>query len=829
MSLDWNQPDFAFLRRQFSLGRIILFAGAGFSVSATNENGQPPPLGGQLAELLAAEAGFPYSGEPLAIVYETVQRQIGTSALWTLLRRYYDIHSFAEWYRILKAITWHRIYTTNIDNLFQKLYTGKTNQRLHSVVNPSPIEERDPLFGQLQCIHLHGHVDSPEKGLSFTLPDFGNLTAKPDAWYQMLADDVYSRPVLFIGTHLEEPMFHHYLNLRDPRDREQKEFRPKSFLVNPTIGQIRGAALKERNIAAVECTTEEFLKSLEEEIGLGDFSLSSVRSRAFPYAVFREGKAHIDERVNRHFDLIRPDALPFMRSTRPDDFFMGAEPDWSDIAENRDAIRAITQELLEHLPEERKSFSCVILHGPAGSGKTTTLMRTAQALATSGAQVYYAKGMERLELSGILELAAESGETRIFIFIDVFSRHLAAIDFVRDHLKSAQNVTLVLAERTNKYVTMNHSVLELQPIELQMPDLNEQDVRAILAKLRQFGFLGVLRDKTPEQQVAAFIERANKQLLVALREATSGKGFDIILRSEYEQLAAPAKLAYTICCIAVAHGAPGVYTRHLMPCLGRTEFKQGVVIRDLLRGVLVPANDSETMVKPRHRLIAYWVATEIAPAGQKVEAISKFLKQISSDIVPNEIKRRSPAYLAYRGMINSEHLKETFSNDSEIIIGLYDELKPYYDHDFLFWLQYGMANINGGRLDVAENYLNQSIAIYPNSHQTKHHLGCLYLMQATRSLNPATAIERANDGKSLLIEQIHTHGDEDSYPYHAYLTHVCRWYERAGSLISQKDWEELRRVGTEAQKKYARDDMIRKAALEVERQYLLRVAKDEGE
>ncbi|MBW3599971.1 MAG: ATP-binding protein [Planctomycetes bacterium] len=485
------------------------------------------------------------------------------------------------------------------------------------------------------------------------------------------------------------------------------------------------------------------------------------------------------------------------------------------------------KELVCQLPRERTTFSLVVLHGPAGSGKTTALMRAAQIVSSAGPRVFFANGLERLDLRGILDFAEEdNGEERIFIFIDVISRHVASIDAVYDRLIKLDNVTLVVADRSNKYAGMSHAFAALNPVEVRMPDLDEDDVKSIIAKLEEFGFLGVLREKTPEQRTAAFMDSAKKQLLVALREATSGQGFDMILRTEYADLAPAAQLAYTICCIAVAHGAPGVYIRHLLPCLGRSEFTKGVVIRDLLRGVLVPANQSETMVRPRHRLIAYWVATEIAPVGQKVEAVGKFLWQISSDIVPNEIKRRSPAYVAYRGMINSEALRETFSNDTDIILGIYDELKAAYGHDFLFWLHYGMAQINAGRLDVAENYINQSLAINPRSHQSKHHLGCLHLLQASTAPNPAAVLERANSGIDFLLEQIRTHGDENSYPYHAYLVYVCRWYRRADNLISQKQWEGLRQIGTEAIKKFPRDDMVKDATNEVERQYLLRVAVD---
>jgi hypothetical protein len=285
----------------------------------------------------------------------------------------------------------------------------------------------------------------------------------------------------------------------------------------------------------------------------------------------------------------------------------------------------------------------------------------------------------------------------VFIFFDVLKRYLVTIDAVHERLQNAKNVTVIVGERSNKYAQISHALVVFNPIEVRMPDLDDDDAKAIVGRLERFGFLGVLREKSPEDRVRAFMEHAEKQLLVALREATSGQGFDTILRTEFHELAPAAQMAYTICCIAVAHGAPGVYLRHLLPCLGRAEFTKGVVIRDLLRGVLVPANAEGTMVKPRHRLIGFWVATEIAPVGLKQEAISKFLQQISSDIVPNEIKRRSPAYLAYRGMINSEALKETFANDHEIILPLYDELKSCYDGDFLFWLQYGMAQMNAGR------------------------------------------------------------------------------------------------------------------------------------
>ena len=330
-----------------------------------------------------------------------------------------------------------------------------------------------------------------------------------------------------------------------------------------------------------------------------------------------------------------------------------------------------------------------------------------------------------------------------------------------------------------------------------MPDLDESDVISVLDRLTTFGFLGALRNRSRSEQVNEFMIRAKRQMLVALREATSGKEFDAILMDEYSELTLEARLAYTICCIAVAKGAPGVYRKHLMPCIPRSRFVKGVVIEDLLRGVLVPGNETGTLLKPRHGLIAQWIANEVAPLEMRFEAVSTFLVQVSNHIVPTEIKKRSPAFLAYRGMVNCEGLYELFGGDTIMMLQIYADVRPYYDGDFLFWLQYAMAHIKAGNLDVAENYLNQSLSIAPHSHQTLHQKGILYLMQATSSEFPVTMLSRAQEGMDILLDQIRQRGDHDSYPYHAYLTHVGRWYTHADALISQTEWEKLRLVGKE--------------------------------
>jgi hypothetical protein len=823
MAIDWSAPEFAFLKRQLALGRVCLFAGAGFSLGARNKLGEPLPLGGTLANILATEAGEDYAGETLPTVYEAVETTIGTNRLWEILQERYTTTAVDDWYSLAMSITWHRVYTTNIDDLFEFLTPYASGQKPKFIVRRDPIEERDPHFDRLHCVHLHGHKDHRAAGLTFTPMDFATHTAQHDPWYQSLVDDIHNAPVIFIGTQLEEPILNHYLEIREarPNDRDAKEWRPKSYYVNRTISSLKQKSLEARNIVSIECTGEEFFRSLADNITLTDLRVPQVRAAAFPHLF---GTRKVQESVAGHFDPIVPGQLPKVRPDLQSRFFLGAEPTWDDIDKRRDGDRQITTALLDKAKEASDKFRLIVLHGPAGSGKTTTMMRVAHELAAVGKQVYFARGTHRISWDGMLQLIENQRNAKesVYVFVDVISRHIVPIVDATRALQDSTNLTLIVGDRTNAYVSKCLKLTLFDPVEIPMPDLAEPDVNSILDRLDKFGFLGVLKNKNRDQQVEAFMSHANRQLLVAMKEATSGKDFDLILKDEFHELVTEAQIAYLICSLAVAHGAPGVYRKHLAPCLPKSSFAKGLIIEDLLRGVLVPANYTGTMIKPRHRLIAQWIANQVAPLEMRHTAIVSFLKQVASSIVPNEIRRRSAPYLAYRGMVNSEALYETFGGHAKAVLDVYEEVRAYYSNDFLFWLQFGMAEIRAGNLDVGENYLNQSLAIYPRSFQTQHQLGILYLIQAQASENPAAMQTKAEEGMELLSDQIHSRGDEDSYPYHAYLTHVTRWYEKAGDLITQEQWEVLRKIGSEAKAKYRLDDGILAAQKNVEFIYMRR-------
>ena len=63
--------------------------------------------------------------------------------------------------------------------------------------------------------------------------------------------------------------------------------------------------------------------------------------------------------------------------------------------------------------------------------------------------------------------------------------------------------------------------------------------------------IGKLKGMTQDQRISEFESKANKQLLVAMREATSGRGFNEIIEDEFKSLT-PAEAQTLYLCVALA-------------------------------------------------------------------------------------------------------------------------------------------------------------------------------------------------------------------------------------------------------------------------------------
>ena len=320
MPLDSN--DFQRLKNQLSRGEVILFTGVGFSRDAADSEGQPLPDTRELAErlfsLLYTGQDFE-EGASLGELYAVAVKR-NPHAVQTLLARHLcvDPDSLPQYYRTYFSFPWRRVYTLNVDDLEEAAARRFTLPR-----RPLPLsalksgDEGTQQHGPeaLDVVHLNGRVTDSLDSMTFSESQYGERLASREPWYIRCATDIRTRPILFVGTTLNESLLWQHVALRR---REQPRAAyvppPASILITPRLNQVRAEMLRDLNVSWFKGTAESFerevLSQLLEEAQRGIVFLGSYGD-----ARGRRGVQLVSELASEHPRL----------ST---EYLLGDEPIW---------------------------------------------------------------------------------------------------------------------------------------------------------------------------------------------------------------------------------------------------------------------------------------------------------------------------------------------------------------------------------------------------------------------------------------------------------------------------------------------------------------------
>jgi hypothetical protein len=136
----------------------------------------------------------------------------------------------------------------------EQVYEAAKFPGIHKIVAPAHFQERDSFLRRIQLVKLHGCINDDSKELTFGLVEYGDRAAALDMWYLHFVQDYSTRNTLFIGTQLDEPLFWQYIQLRQQRERDVQERRPKSFLVAPDISRPMEEVLGRFNVVSIRAT-----------------------------------------------------------------------------------------------------------------------------------------------------------------------------------------------------------------------------------------------------------------------------------------------------------------------------------------------------------------------------------------------------------------------------------------------------------------------------------------------------------------------------------------------------------------------------------------------
>lgn len=713
--------------------RAVLFLGAGASQHAKHPKGDLIPQGGGLRDLICDKfLGGKLKQRPLNAVAAMAASEAGLGTFQLYIHDLLKPFEPADHHLLVPQFRWRAIATTNVDLIIERAYV-RAPTRLQDVVKT--VKDGDSLDTRLNresnpvaFYKLHGCIEFyTDLSIPFILGDeqYASYEVNRSRFYGRFRDLGFEYPVIFAGYSISDPHIQRILfDLTDP-----SIGRPPYYLISPGITDVEARYWGSHRVFAIDAKFEEFLRTLDQKIpvvarairiGIGGGDLS-IRKH-YHVAQATEPSSVVSylgsDATHVHSGLIAP---------RQDagEFYRGYDNGWGCILQNLDARRSFSDSVLVDAvllaEENRRLAELFMLKGPAGNGKSVSLKRIAwEAGVTYDQLVLYPNNPAGLRIEPLAEIHRLTGK-RIFLFVD---RVALVRNEVRDLLLAsrAQSIPLSVigAERDNEW---NIYCEQLEPFvrqEFPVRYLNEREIEDLLGLLERHNALGLLKDRSSEDRVYAFTKSAERQLLVALHEATLGLPFEEIVLDEFRHIEpAVARGLYLDICALHQFGAPvraGLISR--TSGIGFEQFQTEFIqpLENIVH-VIKDSHSRDVYYRSRHQHVAEIVFNRVLlTAEDKFDLLARVLKAINVDY--------SSDRETFSRLIRGRGIAEIFPS-ADLGRLFYDRVQeaappdPFVSHQrAVFEMQHP-----GGSLVLAEAAAARAFELNPTNHSIQHTQG----------------------------------------------------------------------------------------------------------
>jgi hypothetical protein len=743
-------------------GEAVLLTGAGFSRGLTDHFRDPLPVGTELAESIWPIA-FP--DEPfdpataLAMVYEEALRRSQT-LLGEQLGRHFNIdrtllpERYIDWY----ALPWHRVYTLNIDDSDHAIADNLPDRlQIVSALSSTPGSLNRE---KLTVVHVNGVLDEFPI-VTFSPWEFAGRTAAQDSWYQEFVTDISTRPTVVIGSVLDESPLWHYMQLRGNRG-SGRELRPKSWLVTPKIDPGRRAMLQRLNFEHLSETEEAFFdRVIAPDV---DDLKASRRASAEPIG-----------------PLLAVDQQLRNAEKGSADFLLGSAPTWADVANGFAATFSFDNALLEMI--RSRDLGVIAVTGSAGSGKSTSLMRTAATLAADGMTVVW---LDRESESSISHMKDEIARLEPdVVFVDDLDRFAGdAAHLLRSLTQASDNLVIVASARSARFAQLRYGERLNLKAHLRQERLTDNDAEALLHELSRSNRLGALLNLSHGEQLRKLTEHDDRQLLVSLIEATSGQRFHDRIADECRSLTEAELSIYGLVCTSMWADNRVLSKQDILFAATRT-FDSNSALNALLRleeSRLVLGDASG--YHARHRVVAESSIDYFREEGLLEHWLADLIFLCASHYTVGSARQTRYGRLLIR-LINHQNLKRLVV-DTPTIQRLYGEIEQWLTKDPHFWLQRGSFETDYGDHGAAENFLRQARALSEDDALVSTAWSMLLLKRSVDSPTSPSAQADVNEAFGLLKGVMSDPQRNVPHTFAVFLSLGLRWLRSAPIARQEK-------------------------------------------
>lgn len=782
-------PDY--LVDQVRQGRVVLVLGAGASKGAKNATGDEPPSGVELATLLNDTfLGGSHPSSSLQVISELAISESDLITVQNFIRSKFLEFRPTEFHQLLPTFNWRGLATTNYDQVIEDTYECQTCNTQSIVPFKGNLDRVDELLrssNSVPLLKLHGCISRAQDPLlPFILTPDQYITHRNgrSRLFDMLKEWGYECPVVFIGQGLSDPDLRSIILELSALG----EARPTYYMVAPNLSDKEIRFWDTKRIRVIIGTYSDFLRKLDNLIPIQNRVLASTVSINNPIeAKFTSISGMSDdchEFLKHEADYVHP-GLP-LSEIQPRNFYRGCDLGWSPIAQKLDVRRNLIDSILSEiiLLEETERPSKVELYAikaEAGAGKSVCMKRIAWEAAIEWEKTcIYLKPINRPRYEPILELFLLIRE-RLFVFIDNAADNVAEIEeIITRSRKDGLLLTIVTSARLNEwnmncerldnYVTSNYS----------LPYLNRKEIENLVDLLETNKSLGHLVLSSKEERTEAFVQRAGRQLLVALHEATEGRPFEDIIIDEYHEIKPfVAQSLYLSVCVLNSLNVPvraGLISRvHGVPF---SDFRERLF--KPLEHVVHVQEDQKTrdyFYYSRHTEIASIIFKRILSSQE--DRFTEYARLLKNLNISYDSDRK-----AYRKLIRGRMILNLFPSH-QIALQVFKIALDMAPDDPYIWHQRGLYEMNrpDGNLSDAHNFLTKAKRDNGKETGVNHSLAELARVRSEKAKAPLER-EKFREEAQKLAKSIISTRTGGSYAHHTLLKVAV---ERLKEVLTSND------------------------------------------
>ena len=750
-------------------GNAILFLGAGFSVGATNINNTVFPIADGLCKELIKEGNINVDGEDKRDLEDlgyisTRYLEEGNTVrdLINLLKNNYSCLTVGEEHKVVAAINWKRIYTTNYDDVME--FASRSIGVLREPITASThIAE---VYNQKNAvIHINGYVGNVTESninstFKLTEQSYLKRTIPDSEWAVALHNDIANaKSVIFIGYSLG-----YDLELQQIFSEDQS-LKNKCIFVTFNPGK--------RALSSMKKFGEVYDKGLLEfskDVAVIDKNYDRAKKEYELFCLSEHKKS--DDVVSK---VDSDSIIRLLVNGIIDDNMIATNYNNNYVVE-RECINSAIKFLLEE-------GKVVIFHSDLANGKTVVMKQMEERLKLIG-RVYYLDKLELLLADDLTYLASEKGLH--FLFCENYNQIVDSPIWKIISTYNYSNIKFVFTARS--YINDNFygriiKELKLDEHSLAMYELNyltQLEIQHFITYLNQYNLWGsqaVLKDKRKQDFLSSKCNSEIRNMLLEIYSSPHvidkvNEILQIICKSEE----CKNILLMAFICHVMAIDISYDYIETILGFrINPFYFEKYKEIKEL---VLVNGNN----IKFKSSSIAYHIIANNNFNNDILEIACKMVNVLTKH-----------AYLSknisiLKLIISFSNLRMIFNRKdkeiSKMYISFYENARKtqYYSENQFFWIQYALAVMEIHDYAAAEIYLENASSFSKEryseeSYQVESLRARLLLEKTMYNMDKDNAYENFEKAHKLICSN---KTPERHYPYRQvgqYVDYYNKFYE----------------------------------------------------